>query len=182
MPQDWTMPRRGDRCVACQREFVAGDALNVCLYDTPAGYERRDFCAACQPPAEPRPIGAWKSRRPQANADGPRNLALFDKAAVLTIFEQLADATDRRQIQFRFVLALLLWRKRALKLEGTRDDGGIEHWDFTDPHTGASHPVARPDLDESELERLSAELEAIIAGGAGGEWLGGATAQAEARP
>lgn len=181
MPQDWTMPRRGDRCVACQREFAIGDVLNVCLYDTPAGYERRDFCTACPPPTEPQPIGSWKSRRPDSSG-GSRNPLAFDKAALLAVFEQLADATERRRMQFRFALALLLWRKRALKLEGTRDDGGLECWDFVDPRTGASHAVARPDLDESELERLSAELETIIAGGADSELLGGAPAQTEARP
>lgn len=182
MPQDWTMPRRSDRCVACQREFTPGEALHVCLYDTPAGYERRDFCGACPPPAEPRPVGVWKSRRPEPGAAGTRGALAIDKPALLAFLEQLADATDRRQVQFRFLLALLLWRKRALKLEGTRENAGVELWDFNDPRTGAAHAVARPDLDESELERLSSELESLIAGGAGGELLGGAPAQTETRP
>jgi hypothetical protein len=176
------MPRRGDRCVACQREFAAGEALHVCLYDTPTGYERRDFCGACPPPPEPQPVGVWKSRRPDSSAAGDRGALVIDRPALLAFLEQLAGAVDRRQVQFRFVLALLLWRKRSLKLEGTRDDAGVECWDFHDPRTGASHVVARPDLDESELERLSTELESLITGGTAGELLGGTPAQTEARP
>lgn len=162
MPQDWTMPRRSDRCAACSREFEPSALLNACLYETPAGYERRDYCTSCTVPAEPAPLGVWRTRR---SAPSSRAAATFDKAALLAIFEQLADASDRQRVQFRFVLALLLWRKRALKLDGTRDEGGVEYWDFAQPATEVVHAVTRPDLDEAELEQLSAGLEALIAGG-----------------
>lgn len=162
MPQDWTMPRRSDRCAACSREFEPSALLNACLYETPAGYERRDYCTSCTVPAEPAPLGAWRTRRTTPSG---RAAATIDKAALLPIFEQLADATDRQHVQFRFVLALLLWRKRVLKLEGTRDEGGAEYWDFTQPATNVVHAVTRPELDEGELEQLSAGLEALIAGG-----------------
>ncbi len=180
MPQDWMMPRRSDRCAVCQREFSVGEVLIVFLYDAPTGYERRDCCATCAAPAEPAPVGSWKTRRADPRATAGRATMVIDKPALLSALEQLSDATDVRRLQFRFVLALLLWRKRALKLDGTRDEAGVEYWDFTDSLSNTTHAIARPDLDEAELERLSSELEALIAGGTSGELLSDPSVRAEA--
>lgn len=161
MSSDWSMPRRAEQCVGCQRRFEIGENFRAYLYETDAGYERRDYCAACTPPEAPAAIGSWKTRRPEPAV---KKAQPFDREATYAFFERLEDADEPHEVQFRFVLALLLWRKKVLKLERTVAADGREAWEFAATRTGTPHCVLRPDLDESQLERLSAQLEQLLAG------------------
>jgi hypothetical protein len=159
---DWQMPRAERGCRSCAHEFAAGEAFRAFLYDcaAAAGFERHDYCLNCSPPAEPRPLGAWKTRR----AVPAQKQRAFDRAAMYGFFQGLEDADQPERLQLRFVLALLLWRKRVLKFVNTESAGEVEHWDFVATGTGQAHRVRRPDLDEAQLERLSAQLEQLLAG------------------
>lgn len=161
MSSDWNMPRRGEACAGCGNAFEIGEALLTVLYEAEAGYERRDYCAHCQPPELPAPLGTWRTRRPEPAA---KRVQPFDRETIYGFFERLEDADEPSRVQFRFVLALLLWRKKVLKMERAVDDGGREIWEFLVPRTGTVHRVARPDLDEQQLEQLSAQLEQLLAG------------------
>ena len=77
-------------------------------------------------------------------------------------FRRLEADPRPDQIQFRFVLALLLWRKHVMKLGRTLTIGEREEWEFSIPGSGEVHRVARPDLAEYELERLSGQLEQLL--------------------
>jgi hypothetical protein len=161
---DWEMPRRGEACVACGRDFKPGDMIRAYLYESPEGYERRDHCADCRPPDEPPAIGVWRTRRPEPAV---KRVHSFDREAVYHFFRRLEDADTPEQRQLRFVLALLLWRKRVLKLDRSDAVDGAELWHFTVPRSEETHAVERPDLDEEQLERLSTQLEALLAGEVG---------------
>lgn len=164
MNSEWSMPRRADACLGCQRRFESGETFQAFLYDTSAGYERRDYCLRCGPPATPAPLGVWKSRRADARA---KKSAPFDREAIYAFFERLEDAHEPNEVQLRFVLALLLWRKKVLKLERTAALVERETWEFVAPRTDTLHRVVRPDLDEEQLERLSNQLEGLLASGSG---------------
>lgn len=160
MATDWQMPRRSDACCGCGVVFEPGANLTAILYDTLTGYERRDFCDACQPPADPSALGSWRTRRPMPTT---RKTVAFDREAVLGFFQRLTNAESPEQLRFRFVLALLLWRKKALKFESsdTRSDG--EYWRFTSVSSKERWDILRPELDEEEIDRLSKQLESLLA-------------------
>ncbi len=161
MSTDWSMPRRAEQCVGCRRAFDVGEIFQAFLYETDEGYERRDYCLGCRPPEDQTPIGSWKTRRPEPVA---KKVQPFDREAIYAFFERLEEAEEPSQIQFRFVLALLLWRKKALKMERTVEEVGREVWEFLTPRTGVRHRVERPELGEEQLERLSGQLEQLLAG------------------
>lgn len=160
MTTDWSMPGRGETCAACQRAFEIGETFRAFLYETDGGYERRDYCLDCQPAEEPAALGSWSTRRPELAV---KKVQPFDREAIYGFFERLEDAREPNQLQFRFVLALLLWRKKVLRLERTVKEGGREVWEFLTARTGAGHRVQRPDLDEEQLEQLSVQLEQLLA-------------------
>ncbi len=162
MASDWTMPKQADACVACGRTFEIGESFTAYLHDTPTGYERRDFCGACPAPEAERAVGFWRAHR---NSPRPHKAQAIDREAILAFFERLGGAAEPEKVQFRFVLALLLWRKRVLKLDTTDNDGAVEFWVFHEVRTGRSHRIARPPLDEPQLDRLSAQLESLLTGG-----------------
>lgn len=163
------MPRHGDACSACQRAFDVGETFQAFLFEAADGYERRDFCVACGPGGESAPgaapgqvsVGSWRTRR---SAPTAKKVPTFDREALFAIFSQL-DPDDASRAQFRFVLALLLWRKKALKfIDTTSEPDGREVWQFAVPKAEQTFDVVRPDLDEAEVERLSGQLEQLMAG------------------
>lgn len=164
MANDWQMPKRGAACDVCNHEFEFGETMLACLYDSADGFARRDFCDNCQPPEEPRPVGAWKTRRPRPVE---KKKQAFDMESIQRMFEQLEDADSPAPLRLRFVLALLLWRKKALKFDGSESDDQGEVWRFHAPRTGAACTVRRPDLDEERLEQLGLQLESLLAGSPG---------------
>ena len=155
------MPRRAEVCLACQHPFEIGETFQALLFNGAAGYERRDYCLACRPTDHAEALATWRTRRPEP---AMKRVRPFDREAICGFFERLADADEPNQVQFRFVLGLLLWRKRVLKLERTITERGRELWEFLAVRTGAVHRVERPDLAEEQLERLSVQLEQLLAG------------------
>lgn len=160
MASEWNTPRRSEQCAACGRTFEIGEVFSATLYESESGYVRRDFCHNCPVPGEPPPVGSWKTRRPEPAA---RKVQPFDREAIYAFFERLPEDGTPQQVQFRFVLALLLWRKRALRHERTLEEAGQEVWEFTTPRTGVTHRVVRPPLDEDQLDALSGQIEALLA-------------------
>lgn len=164
MPDDWQMPRRGEACLVCKHAFEPGETIQAYLYESPKGYERRDYCVNCQPPDEPAAMGCWRTRRPEP---ATKKVRPFDREAIYGFFERLEDADTPEKRQLRFVLALLLWRKKVLQLARSETSGASEVWHFVVSRSGESHAVERPDLDEDQLERLGAQLEQLLAGEVG---------------
>ena len=161
MKHDWNMARRAEACTACQHAFDVGETFQAFLYETPEGYARRDYCAACSPAAAQEAIGAWKTRRPELSA---KKAAPFDREAMYTFFERLDDSDSPQRRQFRFVLALLLWRKKLLRLDQTVTEPAGEVWEFAAARNATTFRVPRPELDEEQLEGLSVQLEQLLAG------------------
>ena len=139
-----------------------GDEIRVLLYETAAGYERRDFCGSCEHPTEPPPLALWRTHRP---TPATRPAAVFDRDALFGFFVRMTLAEQPAQIQFRFVLALLLWRKRVLKFTDTNVSDGGESWRFVTVRGDQTFDVLKPELDEDQIERLSQQLESLLSGG-----------------
>jgi len=84
--------------------------------------ERLDFSAAAwesgQRPLPPLALFAsWGGIMP--TGESKKKLLLNDDE-VLDLFEQLGEANTAKQLSFRFILALLLVRRRVLTLEGNK--------------------------------------------------------------
>lgn len=161
MAIDWEMPRRGAACLACQKAFKPDEVLRACLVEAPEGYQRRDYCLNCEPANVAGVVGSWKTRCPPAAS---KKTQVLDRAAIFELFAKLEDADTPERVQLRFVLALLLWRKKALKFIGAEAREELETWNFTTPKGDADYAVLRPDLGEDQLERLGEQLESLLTG------------------
>lgn len=162
MATEWNMPRHGHTCTTCGRTFEPGDAFQAYIYAAGEGFERRDVCLTCTPSGADAPLGFWKTRRPIPTQ---RKHFAFDREAIFTFFTRLDEGGPPGRVQFRFVLALLLWRKKALKFLDSHDADGRELWRFTTPHGEQQFEIERPALDEQQVESLSVQLEQLLAGG-----------------
>ena len=156
---EWKLPPRAETCAACGRAFEDGQTIQACIHLTREGFVRTDLCPDCPRPSEPEPLGVWRTRfRLPEKEPKPQ----FDRGGLLGLLAQTAEADDPQTLKFRFVLALLLWRKKALRLTTTVRADGTELWRFVEPKTDQRYDVRRPELTEDDLARLSAQLEALL--------------------
>lgn len=104
-----------------------------------------------------------------------RKKLLIDDDLLVSFFIRLADETEPVRVHFRFVLALILMRKRRLRYDGSKMEDGKEVWRMVLAGDKSAHRVVNPQLTDEQIQKVSEQLGAILHSDMG-EW----TEQAEA--
>jgi hypothetical protein len=114
---DYEIHRSTRHCAVTGRELKPGETFYSALSASGSELVREDFAAEAWEGPPEGAIGWWKSYVPSPHA---RKLHWAPNDVMLDLFEQLAD--DRAQADLRYVLALLLIRRRVMRLEDTETD------------------------------------------------------------
>jgi hypothetical protein len=152
------------QCSRCDRRFAVGDEYYSAVTETAEEdrLARCDFCPACWAPADAY-FSFWKTRVPEPKEEpaGPR---FIDLERLLAVFERLADAEDPQGQRFRYVLALVLMRKRRLRLVSSRRLAGRRGEELTLRQVGLDreHTVTSPGLSEEEILSVAGRLREIL--------------------
>ncbi len=160
---DWDVARSSGQCARCESEFAEGQEYCAVLLEAPDGFERRDFCQACWQAEPTEHFCFWKSRVPVREDKAKKNL-LVDDAVLINLFERLEQQTEPIRVRFRFVLGLILMRKKLLKYSGTVRDGDVEYWQMRLAGTGTEHQVENPKMDDQQITEVSNQLGVILRG------------------
>ncbi len=161
---DWNIAKSEHRCNACGREFAEEEAYYSALYDTGPEFERKDFCAVCWPGSDAAhresAFSFWKTVLPRQ--DQPRKV-FVDDAVIFDFFQRLAAEEDQPvKRNFRYILGLMLMRKKKLKFKDVVRDNGREYLVLRRSRTKEEHRVLDPKLSEEELLQVRAELSQIL--------------------
>lgn len=160
-------------CAVTGRPLAVGEHFVALLIESPENDDlTRSDCSLEAWERGTRPhglFGYWKGVIPEPNA---KPKLLIDDEVVLDLFEQLADQTEPRRVAFRFVLALILIRKRLLACDETRRGNATEQAVLLVRHRGTPRPpegpplleVIDPGLDESSIEGIMEQFESVIGG------------------
>ena len=96
-----------------------------------------------------------------AHPDQKRRLFVDDEM-LMAFFERLANETEQEKINFRFVLALILMRKRRLKYDSEKTEGDSEIWRLRITGEKEFVEVVNPHIDEEQIEQLSSQLGQVL--------------------
>lgn len=118
---EWKFDSRKNACVRCGADLRPGERLFSAIYVEGDDLLRRDFCPACWPEAcGGNEFSFWASVVPEPANEETRKKkrieALLNTEMLLDILREMADAPDPRKRRFRFVLALMIMRRKKLKL------------------------------------------------------------------
>ncbi len=158
---DWEVARSQGTCAESGRALGEGEEFYAVLFDTPEGFVRRDYAIEAWPGPPEDAYCYWKSRIPRKEE---KKRIIVDDTVLIDFFERLADEDEPARQQFRFVLALMLMRKRRLRYEATRNTDGVETWAMTLMPEGSTHEVVNPHLQDDEINVVSEQLTAILHG------------------
>lgn len=164
MKQDWQVDAPKGRCAVTNRLFTEGQEFYSVLFEdeqVEGGFRRVDYSMEAWTGV---PEGAFCSFKSHVPIREQRRRLLVDNDVLVNFFVRLADETDLLRLQFRFVLALILMRKRILRYEGSIQQDGNEIWQMTLLSDHSTHSVANPHLTDEQIEGVSGQLGAILHG------------------
>jgi len=158
---DWRIHRREVLCGACQRPFGDGEALYSLLHLAAEPLRREDRCERCfVDPGVVEGLLFWRTHHVQ---DGSRRLAV-DFDAIEELFVALESRKEPRSMELRYLLTLLLLRKKRLKLVGVRRGEAGETMCVRRPRRTEEYEVAVFELDGERAQALRADLARIFEG------------------
>ncbi len=159
--EQWKVERTAGVCAGSGQPLEPGQEYYAALIDTPTGFERKDFSIEYWDQNKPEVYSFWKTIIPQPNE---KKKLFVDDSVLINFFERLAQETDQLKVNFRFVLALILMRKRKLKYEDTLRQDNKEIWVMRFVRETDTHKVENPQLNDEQIEQVSQELSAILHG------------------
>lgn len=162
MANDWELARTTGRCAVTDRVFAEGEPYYAVLFEGPSGLERRDYSPEAWNGPPEGTFCYWRGRVP-VREKKPAALEI-DPQMLTQLFLGLEDDPSEPKQQFRFVLALLLMRKRLLRFEQAVRQGGQEYWQMRLMSDKSLHQVLNPRLNDEQIARLSAQLTALLSG------------------
>ena len=156
---EWEITRSQQRCGRCETVFEELQEYYSAIYERPEGFERMDFCMKCWPGGTDEMFSFWKRRVPPKEVKPKK---FVDDEMLIDFFERLSGATEELKVNFRYILALVLMRKRLLKLEGTRRDETGEYLKIKLRGRDAVQEVFNPDLTEEKIGHVTEEIGHIL--------------------
>jgi hypothetical protein len=155
MIADYPIQANTRTCAATGRPLHPGDRVFSTLTYEEGQLVRRDFSAEAWhgPPAGC--LAHWVSRVP---AHSQKRRLTFDDELMMECFERLAEETDWQKIQLRYVLGLLLMRRRRLRFADVKHVGSETRLILSCPRTNLSYEVVDPQLTEADIQRVQDEL------------------------
>ena len=156
----YEIARPQGRCASCAKDIGSDQKFVAALIDAPGGFQRADLCQECWPRYDRKAVLAfWQTLMPRPEQ---KKKLFVDDNILCELFERLADATEPAKINFRFVLGLILMRKRLLIYDSTRAEADRELW--TVRMKGSEHTLdlLNPRLDEQQVKDVSQQLSEIL--------------------
>lgn len=160
----WEVGRAAGRSTLSGRPLEEGEEFYSVLLEEGESFRRVDFGLD---EWEGPPEGAFCHFRTRMPIRQKRKQLLVDNEVLLAFFTRLARETEPVRLQFRFVLALILMRKRLLKYEGTEQQDGREVWRMVLTRDHSKHSVVNPHLSDDQIGSVSGQLSAILHGDMG---------------
>lgn len=152
----------GGVCAVSGRAIAAGERFMAAVRYAPAGMERVDVAMenwAAFDHAALEVLAFWQGVMPHAEA---KRKAFVDDEVLCTVFERLGNATEPAKISFRFVLGLILMRKRLVVYEDTRHDLAHDVWVVRMRGRNEKLDLIDPKLDEARVMDVSQQLGEIL--------------------
>jgi len=173
---DWNIQSRGHQCHLCEQAFEDGAGYHTVLAHENHEYLRRDICHGCwekqgEGAAERKGfISHWQGTYESPPATPPDAI---QKATAESLLRKLLETGDARWREASYILAVMLERKRVLKVkEQLREESG-RVFIYEQPKSGDLFTIPDPDLKMEELEQVQIEVAALLEHGlpvAGEEW------------
>jgi hypothetical protein len=162
---EWHIQSRAHACRVSGRQFHDGETYHTLLLDTKAGFERMDLCvdsfkeAAAELLAKANLVSHWKGVY-EAPPPVPPDAIRKDDAE--SLLRKLLERREERHVAAAFILAVMLERKRILRVKGQSRDNGRRIFIYEHPKSGDLFTVVDPDLQLNQLAAVQCDVANLL--------------------
>jgi hypothetical protein len=155
---DFEVERCTRRCAASGRDLAEGETYFAALVRAGAALERQDFAAEVWTGPPDGALAWWKAQVPTRESKKARQTP---SEVLLELFEGLEGRDD--QADFRYVLALLLVRRRILRMEDPHEAAGDPTVRLYCPRLDKTYTLAATLPDDQRAAQIQEELSRLLA-------------------
>jgi hypothetical protein len=162
---DWNIQSRGHACEACGNAFLDKQHYHTLLFDEKQDFRRSDVCPECwqrqfSEGARERKgfISYWQGiyEAPVTTPDAIRR----DTAE--SLLRKLIEQNDPKYIAAGYILAVMLERKRLLKIKEQLARDGRRVFIYEQPGTGDLFTIIDPALQLNQLEQVQRDVASLL--------------------
>lgn len=164
MQTDWTIQGRSGRCSVTGRDFAEGECFYTLLFRERAGFRREDLSEEAwrerqgDSSAHP-PYSFWRAKFEPHPPPAPEALA---KETAEDLLRQYMSEGGEGRANARYILALMLERKRLLKQIEAKEDIHGRTLVYEHAKTGEVFIVPDPGLRLDQIEAVQSEVAALL--------------------
>lgn len=163
---DWNIQPRAKTCQDCQKPFADKEELHTLLKESRQGYERIDVCGTCFEASHKAKLAGMKNLLshwqtihtvPPPGAPEP-----IQKGTAEEILRRLVGLKDPAYAGSCFILAVMLERKRLLRVKATREVDGKRLLVYEQAKTGDLFHIVDPELKLDQLEAVNRQVADLL--------------------
>jgi hypothetical protein len=162
---EWNIQSRAHACSACGKSFADQEAYHTLLFDEKADFRRSDICQAC-----------WQKQYSEGAHDRKGFISYWQgvylaptphveaiqKENAESLLRKLIELNDPRYIPAAYILAVMLERKRLLKIKEQLVRDGHRVFIYEQVGTGDVFTIIDPDLQLNQLEQVQHDVGALL--------------------
>jgi len=181
---EWNIQSRAHACTACERPFADKQSYHTVLFDDHAEFRRHDLCEECWQrdfgPAAREKKGFISYWQGTYEAPPPPE-EVVPKENAESLLRKLIEQNDPTHAPAAYILAVMLERKRLLKVKEQVVREGSRIFVYEQPKTGDVFTITDPDLQLNQLDAVQRDVAHLLEHGFGpGEGVAGADAASAA--
>jgi len=166
---EWNIQSRAHACQACAKHFTDQQAYHTLLSEVKHEIQRLDICEPCwkaehSDGARDRKgfISHWQGVYEAPPAAPPEAIA---KENAETLLRKLFELNDPKYAAASYILAVMLERKRLLKVKEQIQREGQRVFIYEQPKTGDIFTIPDPNLQLNQLEEVQRLVATLLENG-----------------
>ena len=161
MLSEWEIKARGRQCARTLETFENGATIYTLLFRDRAGFKREDISETAwqQIKESVTPFSFWKSKFQTPPPAAPEAMP---KESVEELLRRLVSEDLPEHMNARYVLAILLERKRTLKQVDIRETAEDKILIYEHVKTGEAFLIPDPRLRLDQLESVQQEIYSLL--------------------
>ncbi|HEY4417232.1 MAG TPA: hypothetical protein VGO57_16195 [Verrucomicrobiae bacterium] len=162
---EWNIQSRAHACEACTQPFADKQTYHTLLFEENSVLRRSDICEPCRQKqvsgetASPTDfISHWQG----IFEVPPPVVDAIQKETAETLLRKLIEQNDPNHAPAAYILAVMLERKRLLKVKEQIKRDGRRIFIYEHPKTGDLFTIADPDLRLDQLEQVQQDVANLL--------------------
>lgn len=163
---DWNIQSRSQSCQETNRPFEDNEPYHTLLFRTKEGYERLDVCEE-----------VWREQYDEGATDRkgfvshwrgifkvppPKEPDPIERENAETLLRKLVELNDPNYADASYILAVMLERKRILKVQSDFVEDDRRVFVYEQPKTGDIFTIADPQLNLDDMEKVQQEVALLM--------------------